>query len=109
MNKKIKRGDTVVLYSSDPRHSPEVTEVTGVGKKYITVRASVDRNRYNISDYSCVDWSSWSLFPGTVEEYEEFAKQQEEAKELRKKLLERIDKAEYDELKEIYNFLYKEH
>lgn len=106
MNKKIKRGDTVVVYSSDPRLSPEVTEVTGIGKKYITVKVSTDHNRYDVGDYSCVDWSCWKLFPGTLEEYEEYAKHQEEARELRKKLLNRIDHAEYDELKAIYNFLY---
>ena len=106
MNKKIKRGDIVVLYSSDTRQSPEVTEVVGIGKKYITVRASRDRNRYDVNDYRCVDWLAWSLFPGTLEEYEEYKKQQEEAAELRRKLLERIDMADYDELKAIYNFLY---
>lgn len=106
MNKKIKRDDTVVLYSSDPRQKPEVTQVTGIGKKYITVNASRDHNRYDVNDYRCVDWLAWSLFPGTVEEYEEYVKHQEEATELRRKLLNRINCAEYDELKAIYNFLY---
>ena len=108
MDKKIKRGDTAVLYSSDPRQSPEVTQVIGIGKKYITVATSRDHNRYDVSDYTCVDWLAWRLFHGTLEEYEEYAKQQGEAKELKRKLLERIDRAEYDELKAIYNFLYKE-
>ena len=106
MDKKIKRGDTVVLYSSDQRHSPEVTEVIGIGKKYITVRTTKDHNRYDVGDYSCVDWSCWKLFPGTVAEYEEYKEHEEEAKVLRKKLLDRVNKAEYDELKAIHNFLY---
>lgn len=108
MNKKIKRGDTVVIYSSDPRLRPEVTEVAGIGKKYITVKASTDHNRYAVGDLTCVDWSCWKLFHGTLEEYKEYAKQQEEAKEIRRKLLDRISLAEYAELKAIYNFLYTE-
>ena len=106
MNKKIKRGDTVVVYSSDPRHRPEVTEVAGIGKKYITVKVSTDHNRYDVGDLTCVDWSCWNLFHGTLEEYKEYVKQQEEAKELRRKLLDRISLADYDELKAIHNFLY---
>lgn len=105
MNKKIKRGDTVVVYSSDPRHSPEVTEVVGIGKKYITVKVSTDHNRYDVGDLTCVDWSCWKLFHGTLEEYNEYAKQQEEAKELRRKLLDRISLADYAELKAIDNFI----
>lgn len=105
MDRKIKRGDTVVLYSSDKRHTPEVTEVTGIGKKYITVRTTKGHNRYGVGDLTCVDWSCWKLFHGTLEEYEEYEKQQEEAKEIRRKLLDRIRMAEYAELKAIDNFL----
>lgn len=106
MEKKIKIGDTVVLYSTDPRHSTEVTEVTGIGKKYITVRTTKDHNRYDVGDYSCVDWSCWKLFPGTVKGYKKYKEHEEEAKALRKKLIDRINKAGYYELKVIHNFLY---
>jgi hypothetical protein len=88
----LKKGDTVLIvpnsdYTRDNFVHP--VEVVGIGPKYISVATKwcdgtylPTEKFYNDEHMFKKDYSSRRLFLGTEEEYEEFKKQEKEAKEL---------------------------
>lgn len=104
-NKELKRGQKVVIYSSDSRQRPEVVEITSLGKKYITVNATRDKCKYDREDLGCVDWRCWSIFPGTLEEYEEWRKNIDEVKKLRDECQQAISRASDKKVRIIHKIL----
>lgn len=66
----IKRGDKVFVYTSDTRQRNYETTVKSVGPKFITVDGVGSwMNKFSKKTLVCEQWSSYQLFLGTEEEY----------------------------------------
>lgn len=65
--KDLKKGDTVVVYNSlDTRITPFETSITIIGEEWIAV--------INSDKFDCMGYGEygWSLFPGNMEEYNQW-------------------------------------
>ena len=87
--KDLKKGDTVVVYSDDKRNPNYEDTVTSIGRKYITVSERW-MNKFNIETLYAKDWAAYKLFLGNMDEFNVFAEEQEECKELYCKIHARI-------------------
>lgn len=96
----LKKGDTVLIIP-DPDYTRDnfihPAEVVGIGPKYISVATKwvdgsyLPAEKFYNSERMCEkDYSYRRLFLGTEEEYEEFKKQEKEAKELYYKIERKI-------------------
>lgn len=87
--KDLKRGDTVVVYSDDTRNRNYEGTVTSIGSKYITVGEG-RLNKFNIDNLYAKEWLTYKLFLGNMDEFNVFVEEQEECKELYRKIYARI-------------------
>ena len=62
---ELKRGDIVYTYSDDRRHTNYECIVLRNGHKYIKTDGVIQQDKFDKETMTCVDWSSWHLFPGT--------------------------------------------
>ena len=90
--KNLKKGDTVVVYSSDSRTHPYEIPIKSIGKKWITV---IDSNKFDlmgIGDYGLY------LFPGNMEEYNYSVETKNIAKNIYNELSRKIYRLSREEL-----------
>ena len=87
--KDLKKGDTVVVYSDDTRNRTYETTVTSVGRKYITAGTGW-MTKFDIETLYAKDWAAYKLFLGNMDEFNVFVEEQEECKELYRKIYARI-------------------
>ena len=100
----LKPGDEVLLINI--RDSEIVTrEVVTVGRKYITIKEPKDHNRYDKETLICPDWTSWQIFPGTIEDYNIMLKEEKKKSDLCHKISKMMQEASLEQLNEIYNIL----
>lgn len=91
--KDLKKGDTVVVYNEfDTRTEPFEIPIKSVGKKWITV--------INSEKFDCMGYGSygWALFPGTMEEYNEWVETKKIAKNIYNDLCDKIYRLSREEL-----------
>lgn len=94
--KDLKKGDTVVLYNNiDHRASPIVETVKSNTKKGVTTTI----NRYN-SRFDLMGNGNygWSLFPGNMEEYNQWVETKKIAKDIYNDLYSKIYRLSREEL-----------
>ena len=90
--KDLKRGDTVVVYNTDTRTRPFEIPIKSIGKKWITVINSDKFDPIGYGDYG------WKLFPGNMEEYNQWVETKEIAKNIYNDLSSKIYRLSKEEL-----------
>ena len=92
----LKKGDTVVVYHSiDTRINPFESTVKSIGKKYITINSSSDNSKFDLMGYGSY---GWNLFPGNMEEYNEWVETKNIAKQIHNDLTTKIYRLSREEL-----------
>ena len=91
--KDLKKGDTVVIYNDlDKRIQPFETPIKSIGKKWITVFNSDKFDPMGYGSYGC------NLFPGNMEEYNQWVETQKIAKNIYYDLSSKIYRLSREEL-----------
>ena len=90
--KDLKRGDTVVVYNTDTRTRPFEIAIKSIGKKWITVINSDKFDSVGYGDYG------WHLFPGNMEEYNQWVETKEIARNIYNDLGSKIYRLSREEL-----------
>ena len=91
--KDLKRGDTVVVYhGTDTRTRPFEIAIKSIGKKWITVINSDKFDSVGYGDYG------WRLFPGNMEEYNQWVETKEIARNIYNDLNRKIYRLSREEL-----------
>jgi hypothetical protein len=91
--KDLKKGDTVVVYNGlDTRTRPFETVIKSKGKKWITVDNSDKFDSMGYGDYG------WNLFPGNMEEYNQWVETKEIARNIYNDLNSKIYRLSREEL-----------
>ena len=91
--KDLKKGDTVVIYNDlDKRTQPFETPIKSIGKKWITV---INSDKFDLMGYGNY---GWSLFPGNMEEYNQWEETQKIAKNIYNDLYTKIYRLSREEL-----------
>jgi hypothetical protein len=91
--KELKKGDTVVVYNNiDNRSRPFEIPIKSIGKKWITVISSDKFDCMGYGDYG------WSLFPGNMEEYNQWVETKKIAKNIYNDLSSKIYRLSIEEL-----------
>ena len=91
--KDLKKGDTVVVYNDiDTRTRPFELPIKSVGKKWITVLNSDKFDRMGYGSYG------WSLFPGNMEEFNQWVETRNIAKNIYNELGSKIYQLSREEL-----------
>ena len=94
--KDLKKGDTVVVYSDyDKRVSPFEEIVKAIGKKQITTGINCHNSKFDLMGYGSY---GWNLFPGNMEEYNEWVETKEIAKKIYNYLSSKIYRLSREEL-----------
>ena len=94
--KELKKGDTVVVYSDyDKRVSPFEEIVKSIGKKQVTTGINCHNSKFDLMGYGSY---GWNLFPGNMEEYNEWVETKIMAKNLLDKLTSKIYTLSKEEL-----------
>lgn len=91
----LKKGDTVVIYNDiDTRTNPFENTVKSIGKKWITTFGA-DSNKFDPMGYGSY---GWNLFPGNMEEYNEWVETKKIAKNIYNDLSSKIYRLSREEL-----------
>ena len=91
--KDLKKGDTVVLYNCiDSRTRPFEIPIKSIGKKWITV---INSDKFDPMGYGSY---GWNLFPGNMEEYNQWVETREIAKNIYNELRGKIYSLSREEL-----------
>ena len=91
----LKKGDTVVIYNDlDTRTTPFENTVKSIGKKWITTLGA-DVSKFDLMGYGSF---GWSLFPGNMEEYNEWVETKKIAKNIYNDLSSKIYRLSREEL-----------
>ena len=91
--KDLKKGDTVVVYNDiDDRTRPFENPIKSIGKKWITVINSDKFDPMGNGNYG------WKLFPGNMEEYNQWVETKEIAKNIYNDLSSKIFRLSREEL-----------
>lgn len=91
--KDLKKGDTVVVYNgSDTRRKPFETAIKSIGKKWIT---DINSDKFDLVGYG--DYG-WNLFPGNMEEYNQWVETKEIARNIYNDLNSKIYRLSREEL-----------
>jgi hypothetical protein len=89
----LKKGDTVVIYNPlDKRTTPFETAIKSIGKKWIT---DIQSNKFDCMGYGSY---GWNLFPGNMEEYNEWIETNKIAKNIYNELSGKIYQLSREEL-----------
>lgn len=92
----LKKGDTVVVYNPiDTRTKPFESTVKSIGKKYITTISTSDSSKFDLMGYGNY---GWNLFPGNMEEYNEWVETKKIAKQIYNDLTSKIYRLSREEL-----------
>lgn len=92
----LKKGDTVVVYNPiDTRTNPFESTVKSIGKKYITIISASDSSKFDLMGYGSY---GWNLFPGNMEEYNEWVETKNIAKQIYNDLTSKIYRLSREEL-----------
>ena len=98
--KELKKGDTVVVYHNiDTRYKPFEIPIKSTGKKWITV---INSDKFDLRGYG--DYG-WSLFPGNMEEYNEWVETKNIARDIYNELKCKIYRLSREELAIIENLI----
>ena len=93
--KDLKKGDTVVIYNDlDTRTKPFENTVNSIGKKWITTLGGYS-NKFDLMGYGSF---GWNLFPGNMEEYNEWVETKNIAKKIYYDLNSKIYRLSREEL-----------
>lgn len=96
--KKIKKGDPcVVLEWRTKYESPTQTKVISAGSKWVYVEHFGKTNKFDAETLQS-DWGGYHLFIGTIEEYKEAIRIEEEKKNLIEEITNLINKLSADKL-----------
>ena len=91
--KDLKKGDTVVIYNDlDKRTHPFETTIKSIGKKWIT---DINSNKFDLVGYG--DYG-WNLFPGNMEEYNQWIETKKIARNIYNDLSSKIYRLSREEL-----------
>ena len=91
--KDLKKGDTVVVYNDiDKRNPPFETPIKSIGKKWIT---DIHSNKFDTMGYGSY---GWNLFPGNMEEYNQWVETKEIARNIYNDLNSKIYRLSREEL-----------
>ena len=91
--KDLKKGATVVVYNDlDTRRNPFETAIKSIGKKWITVINSDKFDPMGYGDYG------WCLFPGNMEEYNQWVETKKIARNIYNDLSSKIYRLSREEL-----------
>lgn len=91
----LKKGDTVVIYNPiDTRTKPFEKTVKSIGKKWITT-FGVDSNKFDPMGHGEY---GWKLYPGNMEEYNQWVETKEIAKNIYDDLKTKIYRLSREEL-----------
>ena len=91
--KDLKKGDTVVIYNDIDTHStPFESAIKSIGKKWIT---DIHSNKFDLMGNGSY---GWSLFPGNMEEYNEWVETKKIAKKIYNNLIDKIYSLSREEL-----------
>jgi hypothetical protein len=91
----LKKGDTVVIYNPiDTRTKPFENTIKSIGKKWITT-FGCNSNKFDPMGYG--DYG-WKLFPGNMEEYNQWVETKEIAKNIYNDLSSKIYRLSREEL-----------
>ena len=94
--KDLKKGDTVVLYNGiDHRVRPFVETVKSITKKGVTTNVNPYNSRFDLMGYGNY---GWCLFPGNMEEYNQWEETKELANDIYKDLYKKIYRLSREEL-----------
>lgn len=89
----LKKGDTVVIYNNiDTRATPFESAIKSIGKKWIT---DIHSNKFDPMGNGSY---GWSLFPGNMEEYNEWVETKNIAKKIYNDLFDKIYRLSREEL-----------
>lgn len=99
---ELKKGDVVSCISRDSRSGNVEATVKSIGRKYITVDGvNKSYSKYERETLVCADWSSWELFPGTLDEYAQHLKDEHEREETIRRINRQLQKLELSQLKSL--------
>lgn len=91
--KDLKKGDTVVLFTPfDTRTNPFEIPIKSIGKKWITV---INSDKFDFMGFGS---HGWNLFPGNMEEYNEWIETNKIAKNIYNELSKKIYQLSREEL-----------
>ena len=94
--KDLKKGDTVVVYNDiDTRTRPFEIPIKSVGKKWITTVSNSHMAKFDPMGYGSY---GWNLFPGNMEEYNQWVETREIAKNIYNELRSKIYSLSREEL-----------
>ena len=94
--KDLKKGDTVVVYSDyDKRVSPFETSIKSIGKKCITTTPNSYAAKYDPMGNGNY---GWNLFPGNMEEYNQWVETKNIAKPIYNDFFSKIYRLSREEL-----------
>ena len=94
--KDLKKGDTVVVYNDlDKRVGPFVETIKSITKKGITTTVNQYNSRFDPMGYGSY---GWNLFPGNMEEYNEWVETKNIAKNIYNDLSSKIYRLSREEL-----------
>ena len=94
--KDLKKGDTVVIYNDiEKRVSPFEEIVKSIGKKQITTGINCHNSKFDCMGYGNY---GWSLFPGNMEEYNQWVETKEIARNIYNDLSSKIYRLSREEL-----------
>ena len=102
----IKRGDEVFVYSSDSRNQNYEATVKSIGPKFITLDG-IGRwmSKFCKRTLVCEEWTSYHLFLGTKEEYENFHTTEDERERLAKEIPNLIKGFSLEQLKDLREYI----
>jgi len=94
--KDLKKGDTVVIYNDlDKRVGPFVETIKSITKKGITTTVNQYNSRFDLMGYGNY---GWNLFPGNMEEYNQWVETKNIAKNIYNDLCSKIYRLSREEL-----------
>lgn len=94
--KDLKKGDTVVIYNEyDHRVNPFVETIKSITKTGITTTANQYNSRFDLMGYGNY---GWNLFPGNMEEYNQWVENKNIAKNIYNELSKKIYRLSREEL-----------
>lgn len=102
----LKIGDVVSCISRDPRHNNVETTVESIGRKYIKVaNVNYSYKVYERETLLCVNWSSWELFLGSLDEYAQYVKDSEKRKATIERIQRQLKELELSQLENLADAL----
>lgn len=108
---EFKKGDTVCVINGAKNEYEFVTETTvkSVGKKYITTEYNGDNNKFDTQTHHS-EFLGYILYKGTKEKCEEYVKDRNEAKKLKRKIISHLEWGEPEPklVKQIYKMIFGE-